>query len=71
MDTKQKKLAKRLGQNISKIRRERGMTSERLAYENDISKGYLSNIENGNRLPSLIMLLRLSDAMDVDVKEFF
>lgn len=35
------KLAKRIGNRISEVRRKRDMTSEKLAYENDISKGYI------------------------------
>lgn len=71
MDAKSKALAKRLGKKISKLRRERGLTSEKLAYENDISKGYLSNIENGNRLPSLEMLLRLASPLGIEIDDFF
>jgi transcriptional regulator with XRE-family HTH domain len=43
---------------------------EKLAYENDISKGYLSNLENGNRLPSLSMLLRISRILGLEPKDF-
>lgn len=65
------KLAKRIGRRISDIRRKRGMTSEKLAYENDISKGYMSDIENGKKLPSLRMLNQIAGALDVDIKELF
>jgi transcriptional regulator with XRE-family HTH domain len=64
-------LAKKLGKRISQIRRQRGMTSERLAYENDLSKGYLSDIENGKRLPSLKTLERLARALHVKLKDLF
>ena len=64
-------LAKQLGKKISQIRRKRKMTSEHLAYGNDISKGYLSDIENGKRLPTLKMLERLAKALHVELKEFF
>lgn len=47
------------------------MTSEKLAYENDISKGYMSDIENGKKLPSLRMLSQIAGALDVDIKELF
>lgn len=69
MNKKEEKLAKRIGLNISKFRRDAGLTSEQLAYENDISKGYLSNIENGNRLPSLTMLLRISVALRCELRD--
>lgn len=65
------KLAKRIGKRISEIRRKRGMTSEKLAYENEISKGYMSDIENGKKLPSIKMLNQIADALGVDIKELF
>jgi transcriptional regulator with XRE-family HTH domain len=64
-------LARQIGRRISKIRRQRGMTSERLAYENDISKGYLSDIENGKRVPSVTLLDQIARALDVRLKDLF
>ena len=66
-----KKLAKRIGKRISYWRRQRGLVSEKLAQENDISKGYMSDIENGNKLPNLSMLSKITDALDVDIKDLF
>lgn len=64
-------LAKKLGLRISELRRQRGMTSEKLAYENGISKGYLSDLENGKKLPSLKMLEQLARALNFDLHDFF
>lgn len=64
-------LAKRIGMKISYWRRKRNMTSEKLAYENGISKGYISDIENGEKLPSLKMLERIAKGLDVDIKDLF
>jgi len=64
-------LAKKLGKRISQIRRQRNLTSERLAYENGISKGYLSDIENGKRLPSLKLLEKLTRAFGVSLRDLF
>ncbi len=64
-------LAKNLGKRSSQIRRQRGLTSERLAYENGISKGYLSDIENGKRLPSLKLLEKIARAMNVGLRDLF
>ena len=64
-------LTKKLGKRISQIRRQRHLTSERLAYENGISKGYLSDIENGKRLPSLKLLEKIAQALDVSLRDLF
>jgi transcriptional regulator with XRE-family HTH domain len=42
-----------------------------LAYENGMSKGYLSDIEKGNKLPSLTILDQIADPLGVDIKELF
>jgi transcriptional regulator with XRE-family HTH domain len=65
------KLAKRIGRKVVEIRKRRGMTAEKLAYENDLSKGYLSDIENGKRLPSLKLLDKIAKALDVDIRDLF
>ena len=65
------RLAKRIGKNISKHRRNRNMTSEQLAYENGISKGYMSDVENGKKIPSVKMLDKIAKALKVDIKELF
>lgn len=65
------KLAKRIGKNINRLRVKRGLTMEKLAYENDLSKGYLSEIEHGKKLPSLAALEKISDGLGVDIKELF
>lgn len=65
------RLAKRIGKRLTILRQERGLTAERLAYENGVSKGYLSDIENGKKLPSLKMLEKIAKALKVDIKELF
>lgn len=65
------KLAKRIGRRISTLRTKQDLTLEKLAYENDISKGYLSELEAGKKLPSLKMLEKIAEALEVDIKELF
>lgn len=64
-------LAKKIGKRISELRRKKGFTSEQLAYENGISKGYLSDLENGKRLPTLLMLAKIAKALGVGLKDMF
>lgn len=65
------KLSKRIGKRVSQERRKKNLTTEKLAYENGISKGYLSDIENGKKLPSIKMLERTADALEVDISVLF
>lgn len=65
------KLAKRIGSRIVKLRTNEKLTQEKLAYEIGMSKGYLSDIEKGNKLPSLTVLEQIADRLGVDIKEMF
>lgn len=67
----EKQLTQLVGKNISRLRRKENLTSEQLAYQNDFSKGYLSDIENGKKLPSLRLLLKLSKVLNCEMGEFF
>ena len=58
--------AKAIGRRIRALRREAGLTQEKLAYESDLgSKGYLSDIEKGLALPSVKTLRVLAERLEV------
>jgi transcriptional regulator with XRE-family HTH domain len=67
---KRQKIAKIIGSRIKEIRQAHGYTSERLAYENSMSKGYLSDVENGKKVPSIDFLCRIAASLDVEPWEF-
>ena len=47
------------------LRRERGLTQQELGRKSGLSRSFLSQVENGNRVPSLSSLTRISAALDV------
>ncbi len=59
--------------NIKKFRKEKGYTQQKLADEVDMSIDYLAEIESDKRKKtfSLAILGRISDVLEVDIKEFF
>jgi transcriptional regulator with XRE-family HTH domain len=58
--------AKAIGRRVTSLRREAGLTLEKLAYESDLgSKGYLSDIEKGLALPTVKTLRVLADRLGV------
>lgn len=59
----------RLGRHISVLRKKRGITLERLAYEVGISKGNLSDIENGNRDPRYSSLRAIAHGLGITISE--
>lgn len=54
-----------LGQNIKKLRTERGLKQEELGERVWASKQSVSNWENGNIMPSIEVLVRLADFFGV------
>ena len=54
-----------LGQALRKLRTERGWSQSELALRVQMDRNYLSLIELGRNSPSVRMLLRLCDALDV------
>jgi transcriptional regulator with XRE-family HTH domain len=51
------------------IRTERGLSQERLAHLAGLDRTYVSGIERGERNPSLENMLRLADALNVQLSE--
>ena len=53
------------GRNVRKVRQQRRMTQERLAFEAEIDLTYVGGIERGKRNPSLLVMARIAEALSV------
>ena len=61
-----------LGDNIKNIREEKKLGLNETARLAGISPSYLSDIEKGNKTnPSMEVLQKIADALDVSIEEFF
>ena len=70
MAVRRSSLAIRLGRRIVALRGRLELTQEQLAWPADLaSKGYLSRIESGQRLPSLDVLERLARCLRVEPRD--
>lgn len=59
-----------IGQMIAKARKKKGLTLSQLSERTHISKSYLSNIErNINRNPSIQVMIKLCNVLEIDIKE--
>lgn len=58
-----------LGKHIAKERQKRGISLDSLATEMDISKGNLSDIENGKRDPRFSTLKAIASGLDMNVSD--
>lgn len=56
---------------IKKIRTEKGISQLELANIANFSQSFLANVESGKKKPSLLTILRLAEALNVNPREFF
>jgi transcriptional regulator with XRE-family HTH domain len=54
-----------LARNVSRLRRQKGLTQEELAFEAKIDLTYMGGIERGKRNPSLLVMVRIAKALSV------
>jgi transcriptional regulator with XRE-family HTH domain len=60
-----------VGGNIRQMRIAKGLTLDRLASLSELTRGYISLVERGLKMPSIAALLRLATALEVNVTYFF
>ena len=60
--------AKKLGDNIRRIRLAKGMTQGDLCRKLEVDRGYMSNVESGKKNPTLSTIERIAKALDVSIE---
>jgi transcriptional regulator with XRE-family HTH domain len=58
------------GRNVRRLRKQKGVTQEELAFEAEIDLTYMGGIERGNRNPSLIVMARIAEALETISRPF-
>lgn len=58
-------LVQLLGQNVRRLRVERGLSQEELAFRAGMKRSYLSDMERGTRNPSVRALGRVAEALEI------
>jgi transcriptional regulator with XRE-family HTH domain len=54
-----------VGKNVRRIRQQRRMTQEKLAFEAELDLTYIGGIERGRRNPSLLAMAKIAGALSV------
>ncbi len=62
---------KEFGKHLRQVRKGKGMSMEALSYKADIEYRQLGRIERGEVNTTLISLLRIANALEVDLDQFF
>jgi len=60
-----------ISNKIKSIRKEKGMTLQEVAEKAGVTKGLISQIENSRTIPSLLVLIEIIQALEVDLESFF
>lgn len=61
--------AEKLGNNLKRIRTEKNISQGDIARELGVSRGFVSNLENGKTNPTLATISRVADALGVSADE--
>lgn len=56
---------RQVGQNISRIRKDQGLTQEALAFECELDRTYISGIERGIGNPSILNIQKIAKILKV------
>lgn len=60
-----------IGKRIKEIRKNNNFTISEIATQAGVTAGLISRVENGRTIPSLPVLLKIINSLDVEVTDFF
>ena len=70
MDRKYDKLLQKIAENVTRVRKSKGLTQEGMA-DYGFSYRHFQRVESGKHSPNLYTLYRLAEAFKVDIRDFF
>lgn len=62
---------KKFGKRVKQLRKERGLTQEKLAELIDVDRSYMGFIERGERNPTLDKISKIAKALNVSLSHLF
>jgi len=57
-------------ENLRKLRKEKGLTQEKLAEKADINEKYFGKIERGESSPTFNKIIKICNALEIELYEF-
>ena len=64
-------ITEQVGNRIRALRKQRGLSQEKLALKAGIDRAYLAGIETGKRNATLLSLEKVAIALDISMRDFF
>jgi transcriptional regulator with XRE-family HTH domain len=65
------KVQQQFGDKLKKLRKQKGLSQERLASKCGLHRTYISDIERGSRNVSLKNIERIAKALKININELF
>ncbi|GLG82038.1 helix-turn-helix domain-containing protein [Acinetobacter calcoaceticus] len=59
------------GIRLAELRKQNGISQEKLALESGLARSYLSGVERGQRNISLLNIYKIADTLDIPIERFF
>ena len=60
-----------IGERIAELRKEKKLSQQQFAYEAEIERSYLSHLEKVRKNISVAMLVKITTALNISLKDFF
>ena len=64
-------ISTQLGMRIRYLRKKKGLSQEDLALDSGVNKNYLSDLERGTRNPTINVLEKIANTLEVTLSELF
>jgi len=68
-NTRNKKTLSKFGKHLRSLRISKGFSQQDLAYEAEINKNQIGNIERGEVNPTLTTLLNIANSLNISISE--
>lgn len=66
---KSKPISSKLGNNLKRIRTQKGISQGDISRKLNMDRAYISGIENGKRNPTLSSLEKIAQALEISIDE--
>lgn len=60
-----------IGERIAQLRKAKNLSQQQFSYEAEIERSYLTHVEKGRKNISIDTLIKITDALEISLKEFF
>ncbi|SDQ06685.1 helix-turn-helix domain-containing protein [Flagellimonas zhangzhouensis] len=71
MTKEEEQFLKKFGEQIRRLRKEKGMTQADLVFEAKVHGNMIGRIERGERAANLLQLHKIAKALEISVEELF